>query len=50
MNAYGILVGNPLANRSVLWPRRTWEEIMNIYNSVAEGYKDDVWHIDLPAF
>jgi hypothetical protein len=47
MNAYRILVGNPLANRSVVWPSRTWEDIMNIHNSVAKGYEGDVWHMRL---
>jgi len=50
MNAYRILVGNHLANRSVVWPRRTWEDKMVLYNSIAKGYEAVVWHIGLLAF
>ena len=50
MNAYRNLVGNPLANRSVVWPRRTWEDNMNLYNSIAKRYEDVVWHTGLLAF
>jgi len=50
MNAYRILVGNPLANCSVVWPRRTWVDNMNLYNSNAKGYEDVVWHIGLLTF
>jgi hypothetical protein len=49
-NAYRILVGNPLANRSVVWPRRTLEDNMNLYDSMAKGYEGVVWHIGLLAF
>jgi hypothetical protein len=50
MNAYRILVGKSLANRSVVWAKRTWKDKMNLYNSIAKGYEDAVWHIGLLAF
>jgi hypothetical protein len=50
MNACRTLVGNPLANHSVIWPRRMWKDNVNLYNSIAKGCEDAVWHIGLLAF